>query len=261
MRWRVTTWNPVLAVDAPSVESTEVHPLSADEARCFLHAVHGDRLEARWMLALMLGMRQGEVLGLSWSDVDLDQGTARVRQALQYRSGEGLQLVAPKTAKSKRTVPLAQSIVSALKLRREEQDADRVAAGEFWEEWGLVFTTTVGTPFSPRNDYRTFITILGAAGLRRVRLHDLRHTAASLMLEQGVPARVIMQTLGHSQISITLNTYSHVSPELSRDAADRMETLMGGSDSGALAAKRAAVRASDGPSVGSGHGIKFADQG
>lgn len=122
--------------------------------------------------------------------------------------------------------------------------ADREAAGEFWEEWGLVFTTTVGTPFSPRNDYRDFLAVLERAGLRRVRLHDLRHTAASLMLSEGVPARVIMQTLGHSQISITLNTYSHVAPELSRAAADRMQALLGGSD--------------DGPSTGSGQGLAAA---
>ncbi|MBA8794026.1 integrase [Friedmanniella endophytica] len=250
VRWQVMRWNPVLAVDPPSVETKEVHPFSVEEARRFLRVVQGDRLEARWMLAVMLGMRQGEALGLSWADVDFDKATVRVRQALQYRSGNGLELVAPKTARSKRTVPMSESIMAALKLRREEQDADRVAAGEFWEDWGLVFTTKVGTPFSPRNDYRNFIGWLEEAGLRRVRLHDLRHTAASLMLAQGVPARVVMQTLGHSQISITLNTYSHVSPDLSRLSADRMESLLGGSDSGPLAAIVAASEDSNGPLTG-----------
>ena len=131
-------------------------------------------------------------------------------------------------------------------LRREQQDADREAAGEFWEEWGLVFTTKLGTPFSPRNDYRNFQLILERADLPRIRLHDLRHTAASLMLAEGVQARVIMQTLGHSQISITLNTYGHVSADLSREAADRMESLMGRADD-ALAAKMAADEASNEP--------------
>ena len=133
-------------------------------------------------------------------------------------------------------------------LRREQQDADREAAGEFWEEWGLVFTTKLGTPFSPRNDYRNFQLILERADLPRIRLHDLRHTAASLMLAEGVQARVIMQTLGHSQISITLNTYGHVSQDLSRDAADRMESLMGRADD-ALAAKMAAAEAEMDPST------------
>jgi integrase len=183
---------------------------------------------------------------------------------LQYRSGEGLQLVQPKTTRSRRTVPLPDSIVASLKLRREQQELDRQAAGEFWEDWGLVFTTKVGTPFSPRNDYREFLTILTSGGLRRVRLHDLRHTAASLMLTQGVPARVVMQTLGHSQISITLNTYSHVSPELSRDAASRMDTLLAGSRDAsqtALAASLAANERVDGISDGAGDGENPSDQG
>lgn len=241
VRWQVINWNPVTAVDPPSLATAEVQPFSVEEARRFLGAVRGDRMEARWLLAVMVGMRQGEVLGLSWADVDLDQGTAQVRQALQYRSGHGLQLVPPKTPRSRRTVPLADVLVDALKLRREQQDADRATAGEFWEEWGLVFTTKVGTPWSPRNDYRDFLKILEAAGLRRVRLHDLRHTAASLMLTQGVPARVVMQTLGHSQIGITLNTYSHVAPELSRSAADRMQALLGEAADGVLAATMAAI--------------------
>lgn len=247
VRWQVIAWNPVSAVDPPSVETSEVHPFSVDEARRFVAAVSGDRLEARWLLAVVVGMRQGEVLGLSWEDVDLDQGTARVRQALQYRSGSGLQLVPPKTMRSRRTVPLTDGLVEALKLRRKHQDADRGAAGEFWEEWGLVFTTKVGTPFSPRNDYRGFRQILDGAGLRQVRLHDLRHTAASLMLTQGVPARVVMQTLGHSQIDITLNTYSHVSPELSRDAATRMQALFSVDPRAAHGPLAATVAADGGP--------------
>ena len=110
-----------------------------------------------------------------------------VRQTLQYRPGEGFHLVPPKTARSRRIVPLPDAVVDALKLRREQQETDRLAAGvEFWEDWGLVFTTRFGTPLSPRNDYRDFQRLVGAAGLRHVRLHDLRHTAASLMLAQGV---------------------------------------------------------------------------
>jgi len=261
VRWQVISWNPVTAVDPPSLATAEVQPFSVEEARRFLAAVGGDRMEARWLLAVMVGMRQGEVLGLSWEDVDLDQGTARVRQALQYRSGHGLRLVPPKTPRSRRTVPLADLLVDSLKLRREQQDADRAKAGEFWEEWGLVFTTKVGTPWSPRNDYRNFLKILEAAGLRRVRLHDLRHTAASLMLTQGVPARVVMQTLGHSQIGITLNTYSHVSPELSRSAADRMQALLGEDLARILAATVAAGSLAIGAPATSPVSQEPADQG
>ncbi|HEX8510354.1 MAG TPA: tyrosine-type recombinase/integrase [Propionibacteriaceae bacterium] len=231
VRWQIISWNPVSAVDPPSLEHHEVQPYNLEEVRRFLTAVAGTRLEARWLLAIALGMRQGEVLGLAWKDVDLDRGVLRVSQSLQYRPGEGLQLVQPKTARSRRTVPLPDSLAAALKLHREQQDEDRSAAGEFWEDWGLVFTTRYGTPLSPRNDYRSFRQITEGAGLRRVRLHDLRHTAASLMLAQGVTARTIMETLGHSQISITMNTYSHVDPAVSREAANLMESALWGENS------------------------------
>ena len=249
VRWQVINWNPVTAVDPPSIATAEVQPLSVEEVRRFFAAVRGDRMEARWLLAVMVGMRQGEVLGLSWEDVDLDERTVRVRQALQYRSGHGLQLVPPKTTRSRRMVPLPDVLVRALKLRREQQAAERATAGELWEEWGLVFTTKVGTPWSPRNDYRNFRQALEAASLCRARLHDLRHTAASLMLSQGVPARVVMQTLGHSQIGITLNTYSHISPELSRSAADRMQALLSEDGESVMAATLAAVPLAVGASV------------
>jgi len=186
VRWQLIPWNPVTAVDPPSLTSVEVHPFDAKEARLFLAAASGDRFQARWLIAVSLGLRQGEVLGLAWRDVDLDQRILAVRQTLQYRPGEGFHLVPPKTARSRRIVPLPDAVVDALKLRREQQETDRLAAGvEFWEDWGLVFTTRFGTPLSPRNDYRDFQRLVGAAGLRHVRLHDLRHTAASLMLAPG----------------------------------------------------------------------------
>ena len=126
-----------------------------------------------------------------------------------------------------RGVAAADAVVEALKLRREQQQTDRLAAGaEFWEDWGLVFTTRFGTPLSPRNDYRDFLRLVGSAGLRHVRLHDLRHTAASLMLAQGVNPRVVMEILGHSQISVTMNTYSHVTSASSREAVARVEGLL-----------------------------------
>jgi integrase len=113
-----------------------------------------------------------------------------------------------------------------LKARRTAEDAERVRAGEFWEESDLLFATSVGTPISPRNDYREFRRLLDAANIRRVRLHDLRHTAASLMVPQAVNPRVVMEVLGHSQISITMNTYSHVAPAVSRAAVRDIAALL-----------------------------------
>jgi integrase len=225
VRWQLIPWNPVTAVDPPSLTSLEVHPFDVKEAQLFLAAASGDRFQARWLIAISLGLRQGEVLGLAWRDVDLDQRVLAVRQTLQYRPGEGFHLVPPKTAR--RIVPLPDAVVEALKLRREQQETDRLAAGaEFWEDWGLVFTTRFGTPLSPRNDYRDFQRLVGSAGLRHVRLYDLRHTAASLMLAQGVNPRVVMEILGHSQISVTMNTYSHVTSASSREAVARVEGLL-----------------------------------
>jgi integrase len=184
VRWQLIPWNPVTAVDPPSLTSVEVHPFDANEARLFMAAASCDRFHARWLIAVLLGLRQGEVLGLTWRDVDHDQRVLAVRQTLQYHPGEGFHLVPPKTARSRR-----------------------------------IF----GTPLSPRNDYREFRRLVAAAGLRRVRLHDLRHTAASLMLAQGVNPRVVMEILGHSQIGVTMNTYSHVTPASSREAVARVE--------------------------------------
>ncbi len=118
------------------------------------------------------------------------------------------------------------AVAAALETRRIAQSEERLRAADLWQESDLVFTTAVGTPVHPRNDYRSFRRILVQAGLRRIRLHDLRHTAASLLLAQGVPARVVTEILGHSQISITLNTYTHVDTSLTEVALDRMESAL-----------------------------------
>jgi integrase len=173
-------------------------------------------------LASRSGLRQGEALGLWWEDIDLRAGHLRVRRALQRQRGGGLVLTAPKTARSKKTIPLPRQLVHALEDHQGRQDKERVAAGSLWRGSPCVFTTPVGTPIDPRNDYRAFKKLLGKAGLPPVRLHDLRHTAASLLVAQSVPPRVVMEILGHSQIALTMNTYSHVAPEASREAADRM---------------------------------------
>ena len=141
---------------------------------------------ARWLIAATLGLRQGEVLGLRWDDVDLGKSQLHVRQALQRRSGGALELVEPKTARSRRTIPLPAHVLHALAEHRDRQSAARDKAGDDWTERGFVFTTRTGGPLAPRNDYRSFQLLLTKAGLRRVRVHDLRHTAASMLLEQGV---------------------------------------------------------------------------
>lgn len=137
-----------------------------------------------------------------------------------------LNSVEPKSARSRRMIALAAVTVSALKRHRRQQLKSRLAAGRNWRNAGLVFTTGIGTPFEPSNLTKAFKTLLADAGLPSIRLHDLRHTAATLLLMQGVSPRVVMETLGHSQISLTMNTYSHVLPELQRDAAEKMNAVL-----------------------------------
>jgi integrase len=226
VRWGLIPNNPTLMVDPPPMTRLEVQPYTVQEARCLLRAAANERLEARWVLATTLGLRQGEVLGLGWQHIDFDSSTLRVARSLQRQPNGGLALVEPKTQRSKRVIPMPQVIEAALERRQEAQRAERELAGPLWTDSDLVFTTATGTPIHPRNDYRSFQSLIKKAGLRRVRLHDLRHTAASLLLAQGVAARVVMEILGHSQISITMNTYTHVDPELSRVATDLMQEAL-----------------------------------
>jgi len=220
--------NPATLADAPSVPRTEVRPFSAEEARRILDVARGHRNGARWAVALALGLRQGEALGLPWDAVDLDRGSLRVRQALQRQPGKGLVIIEPKSYAGRRTIAVPGPLVDLLREHRAAQEAERKAAGDLWHEHGLVFVQADGKPIDPHRDYALWQRLLREAGVPRARLHDARHTAATVMLTMGVPPRVAMQVLGHSQISLTLGTYSHVMPELATEAADRIgEALWG----------------------------------
>jgi integrase len=214
-------------VDAPSVEREEVQPLSQDDARKVL-AVATGRNSARWSVALALGLRQGEALGLQWDAVDLESATMRIRQALQRRPGVGLVMVQPKSRAGRRTISIPARLVKDLKVHRADQNAERLAAGSEWREHDLVFCQPNGSPIDPTVDHRAGRSLLVNAGVRQVRLHDARHTAASLLLQQGVPARVVMEILGHSQVGLTLGTYSHVAVEVAQEAAQRMNNALWG---------------------------------
>ncbi|MEU9112971.1 site-specific integrase [Streptomyces sp. NPDC048483] len=176
----------------------EIEPLTSAEGRRLLAAARSNRLWAAYELAVRIGLRRGEVLGLRWSDVDLYEGVLTVRQALQRVGGE-LLIVAPKTQRSARRVALPSECVTALRAQRAQQTADMKAAGETWKgnRHDLIFTTKNGTPIEPRNLNRSFEALCARAEVRRVRFHDLRHTCASLLHEQGADARMIMEVLGH----------------------------------------------------------------
>jgi len=227
-RTDLVTRNVARLARPPRIPRRRVSPLSVDQVRAFLAAITGDRLEALYLVALGVGLRQGEILGLRWSDVDLEGGTLTVRHALARIEGR-LVLVEPKSATSRRVVPLPAFVRDALVAHRDRQAQEplplRPAVPDPFAD--LVFVTTHGTPLDGITITRRFQRLLASAGLPHQRFHDLRHACATLLLAQGVPARVVMETLGHSEISLTLNTYSHVMPSVGREAAERMDQLLG----------------------------------
>jgi integrase len=222
--------NVAMLVDFPKSETAEIRPYTPEEAQRFLEAAKGHRLGALFSAALALALRKGEALGLQWSAIDLERGTLSVRVTLQRIKMPGakkgqLLLKEPKRS-SRRTLNLPQVILSELVEHQRRQEKERQFAGSRWKDTGFVFTSSIGTPLEPRNLERAYSEILAAAKLPRVRIHDLRHTAATLLLTQGVHPRVVMELLGHSQIAVTMNTYSHVVPALRKDAADRMDAIL-----------------------------------
>lgn len=229
VRWGLISQNAAAMVRGPRVDHYEISPLTPDEAHRFLEAIRGDRLEALYSVALTMGLRQGEALGLRWRDVDLRVGYLRISKQLQRVHGAP-QLVEPKTERSRRTLVMPPMISSALEAHRARQDQERGQAGSQWVDHDLVFATPFGKPLDGTAITKEFHRLLDQAGLPQRRFHDLRHSCATLLLVQGVSPRVVMDVLGHSQIGLTMNTYSHVIPDLRRDAAQRMEELLGDRD-------------------------------
>jgi integrase len=174
----------------------------------------------------MLGLRRSEALGLMWSDVDLDARTLAVRRGL-HRTAKGLETLPTKTVRSRRTVPLPGAVVEVLRDHGERQAKERADLGTSWPDLGYVFTTPVGTPIDPRNCTRIVQTAVHDAGLRSIRMHDLRHGCVSLLLALGVPPRTVMEIAGHSALEMTMNVYGHVSLDDKREALDRLGALYG----------------------------------
>jgi integrase len=181
LRWGLVARNVATLVDSPNYTRLEVKPLRAEEVKKFLEAMKGDRLEALYLVTLALGLREGEVLGLRWQDVDLAAGLLRVNHALQ-RVGGKLTLIAPKTARSRRTLPVPASVVKQLRAHRARQGQERLLAGAGWAEGGFVFTTLIGTPIDARNLLRWYHALLTKAELPSFRFHDLRPSCATMLL-------------------------------------------------------------------------------
>ena len=227
VRWGLVARNVAGLVDPPRAKYKEVRVLSPEETTRLLEAARGDPIESLVVLAVSTGLRLGEALGVKWRDIDIERRQMRIDKSLQRISGAGLVLSETKTPRSRRTIVLPVIAAEALRRRSADQRADRRAFGPTWPESGLVFTSSTGHPLDPRNVQRSFRRIVRKAKLPRMRFHDLRHSCASLLLAQGIAPRVVMETLGHSRISVTMDTYAHVIPALQREAADAIDRSLG----------------------------------
>jgi integrase len=226
LRWGMVPRNVTEAVDPPKVHKKEIDTLSPSEVRKLLEAARGERLEALYVLAVSTGLRLGELQGLKWQDIDLKSGNLSVRRTLS-RTKAGLQLTSPKTPKSRRKIKLISMAVEALQSHQQRQQEEISAMSARWKDNGLVFCSYTGT-FIDRHNVatRSFKPLLKRAGLQEIRFHDLRHTCATIFLSRGTHPKIVQELLGHANIAITLDTYSHVLPSMLDGAVGAMEDAL-----------------------------------
>jgi integrase len=227
VKWGLIPNNPAELIELPRERTKEMRALSPEEARRFLDAAVYDPYYALFALLITSGLRPGEAFGLKWEDVDLLTGKIRVQRSLERRDGQWF-LKEPKTPQSRRTVPLPPDVVDALKQHRIEQAQQKLKLGPNYHDYGFVFTSENGEPIHKRNLVRRhFKPILRAAGLPEdIRLYDLRHTCATLLLAAGENPKIVSERLGHASVNMTLNRYSHVLPDMQRSAADKLQRML-----------------------------------
>lgn len=226
VRWQLLIRNPADAVEPPRAARRELRATTPAQARAVMAAADETSIGPFVRLALMTGMRRGELLGLRWADVDFEGGALHVQQTAQRIAGQGIVFRQPKTRLSRRSIALSPDAVGVLRQHRRRQAEARLLAGSAYGDRDLVFATGLGTPIEPGNLRRSWVGIIRAAGLPGLRIHDLRHAHATLMLSQGVHPKVVSERLGHASVNITLDTYSHVLPGLQEAAAAALDTIL-----------------------------------
>ena len=230
VKWKMTALNPAMLVELPRSSRKEMAALSPEDAGRFLAAATEDHLGVLFAFALATGLRPSEFMALQWRDVDLEKGIITVCRTLVRRKGGGWYYGEPKTSRSRRNIPLPTSIVRALVLHKRRQAEARLKAGAEYQNNDLVFATGDGTPLMLRNIIRRhFRPTLKRAGLpETLRLYDLRHTCATLLLSAGVHPKVASERLGHSSVTLTMDVYSHVLPSMQQDATEKLESILFG---------------------------------
>lgn len=220
--------NVARLVTPPRLQREEIRVLDSEQARRLLEEAQGHRLEAFFTLALHTGARVGELLALRWKDISLDRATLSVLATLQRSRDGSFTFSSPKSAKSRRQIALSPTAVVALRRHRAHQLEERLAAGDVWQDNDLVFADVLGAPLDGIHVLRyQFAPLLKRAGLPQMRLHDLRHTCATLLLGRGINPKIVSEMLGHSTVAITLDLYSHVLPTMQQSAASALEAAIG----------------------------------
>ncbi|HEY8597481.1 MAG TPA: tyrosine-type recombinase/integrase [Thermomicrobiales bacterium] len=222
LKWQLVPLNVALAATPPRAERREYTTYSATQIRQLWSSVAGTRWEAFLILAIKTGLRQGELLGLKWADLDLDAGGLQLRRQLQRDK-----TFQPTKGRRSRRLDLGTMEIVALREHRARQEDRRHGWGDEWAGEDLVFCTDKGRPLGWRDVARDFKILLNKAGLPEIRFHDMRHTNATLLLEQGIHPKVVQERLGHGDISVTLDTYSHVTPTMGKEAARKLDDLFG----------------------------------
>jgi len=223
IEWGMVTRNITNSVSLPRKTRYEIKPLTGEQCQKLLQVARGHQFEG--LLTVATGMRRGELLALRWQDVDLERKTLQVRRAVDQLPHRGYIENEPKTARGIRQIELPQFVIDALKKQRAYQSEQRQKAGEKWEDHNLVFTNAHGKYIPPKLLWKKYKALLAEAQLPNIRFHDLRHSAATLMLTMGVHPKVVQELLGHSQISMTLDIYSHVLPSMHRDAMSKLDDI------------------------------------
>lgn len=227
VKWRLLSQNPAAFVDLPKQQPNEMICLDDSQSQAFLQEAKGKSCEPMLALALLTGMRPGEYLGLKWTDLDLQNGTVTVQRSLS-RHKTDWHFEQPKTRKSRRSIPIPAEVVTLLSEHKRKQAQHKIEHADTYQDHGLVFATRSGLPYSTRNVIDDFFKpILEAAELpNKIRLYDLRHTCATLLLLQGVHPKVVSERLGHASVTLTLDTYSHVLPTMQREATEKLRSLL-----------------------------------
>ena len=213
-------------VELPRSEKYEHHSLTQEQIQQFLSCVEGHPLEALFVLALVTGMRRGELLALKWKDVNFAESILQVQRSLIEVRGESIRESEPKTAHGRRSIYLIPLAIDALKQHRARQLETRLQHADIWQEQDYIFCTSHGSPFHVTYIVNTFRTLLKKASLPRIRFHDMRHSAATLLLSMGIHPKVVQEILGHSNIRITMDVYSHVLPSIQKDAMTKLSDVL-----------------------------------